>query len=176
MITAEFKTYGVISLIFCGIFVLALPFLIGLLVEQIVQWDSQPFARSVTPAQLIVLIVFLSFLWVVFLFTLFKYALDITIDPDAKTILFTNILTDRSKLYDFTEFDGYLDTIATSKAGTYKVVYLIKNQKAERIITGFYFSNIDELKAALSPIKYQGFREDFSRLARKALLRKPLID
>jgi hypothetical protein len=130
MITAEFKTYGVISLIFCGIFVLALPLLIGLLVEQIVQWDSQPFTRSVN----------------------------------------------RSKLYDFTEFDGYLDTVATSKAGTYEVVYLIKNQKAERIITGFYFSNIDELRAALSPIKYLGFREDFSRLARKALLRKPLID
>ncbi len=64
----------------------------------------------------------------------------------------------------------------TAKGGSYKVLYLLKDKKAEKIITGFYYENIDELHAAISSIKYLGFKKDFSSIARKALFNKPIID
>ena len=38
------------------------------------------------------------------------------------------------------------------------------------------YKNMDELKEALSPLNYYGFEKDFSKLARKALLRKIVFE
>jgi len=176
MITSAFKPYGIFSLIFCGILFLLLLLMIGVLGEQIVLWNTRPIRKGITPAQAVLFMAVFGFLAWVIMFTLYKYAFRVVIDPEARTILFKNLLTQSRKRYDFDDFDSYLDTFAASKSGAYKVIYLIKDQKAERIITGFYFANIDELAAALSPIKYLGFEKDAGRLARKALFGKPLID
>ncbi|MDO6429078.1 hypothetical protein Q4E93_00675 [Flavitalea sp. BT771] len=175
-ITSKFKPYGIFSLIFCGFLFLLLLLVIGLLGQQIALWNARPVRKGITPAQALLFMAIFGFLAWVIVFTLYKYAFRVVIDPAAKTILFKHLLTQSSKRYDFDDFDGYLDTFAVSKSGDYKVVYLVKDQKAEKIITGFYFANIDELKAALSPVKYLGFEEDFRRLARRALSGKPLID
>ena len=104
------------------------------------------------------------------------YAFNIKIDNDEKTISFQNVITRQTKLYNFNDFDSYFDTYpVTAKGGSYKVLYLLKDKKAEKIITGFYYQNIDELQDAISYIKYLGFQKDFSIIARKALLNRPII-
>ena len=176
MITSKFKPSAIFSLIFCGFLFLLLLLMIGLSGELIARGNAGLTRKSIPLAQTVLFMVIFGFLAWVILLTLYKYAFRVIIDPDAKTILFKNLLTQGSKRYDFNDFDSYMDTFAVSKSGAYKVVYLIKDQKAEKIITGFYFANIDELQAALSPIKYLGFEKDAGRLARRALLGKPLID
>lgn len=176
MTTSTFKPYGIFSLIFCGVLFLLMLLMIVVLSEQIALWDTRPIRRGITPAQAVPFLVIFGFLAWVILFTLFKYAFRVVIDPEARTILFKHLLTQRTKRYDFDDFDSYMDTFAVSKSGAYKVVYLIRDQKAEKILTGFYFANIDELAAALSTIKYLGFGKDAGRLARRALFGKPLID
>jgi hypothetical protein len=150
--------------------------MIGILGEQIVLWNTRPIRKGIIPAQAVLFMVMFGFIAWFILFTLYKYAFRIVIDPDARTILFKNLLTQSNKRYDFDEFDSYLDTFSVSKSGAFKVVYLIKDQKAEKVITGFYFANIDELAGALSTIKYLGFEKDAGRLARRAMLGKPLVD
>ncbi len=117
-------------------------------------------------------------LFIAALRSVYLSAMIITIDTDFKTIVFKRVLTRVSKSYTFDDFDCYLDTIATNrKAGeTYRVLYLIKNKKIERVITGFYYSNIEEMQAAISDIKYWGFQEKYSFLARQMLLNKKVID
>src|SRR3954469_18608031 len=93
--------------------------------EQIALWNTRPIRRGITPAQAVLFLVIFGFLACVILFTLFKYAFRVVIDPEARTILFKHLLTQRSKRYDFDDFDSYMDTFAVSKSGAYKVVYLI---------------------------------------------------
>jgi hypothetical protein len=176
MVTSKFKPYGIFSMILCGFLFLLTLLMMGVLGGRIALWNARPTGRGITPAQAVLCMVMFGLLAWVILFILYKYAFRIVIDPDARTILFRNLLTQSSKRYDFDDFDSYMDTFAVSKSGAYKVVYLIKDQKAEKIITGFYFANIDELAAALSPIKYLGFEKDYARLARRALSGRPLID
>lgn len=127
------------------------------------------------------IIFILSFLilLVAIVYLLKRYAFKVRIDQNEKTIFFKNIITQQTHLYDFSDFDCYLDTLASNLTGTrpyYKVIYLIKNKKAEKIITGFYYSNMEELQQSLYQIKYLGFQKNFSVLARKALLNKPIVD
>lgn len=122
------------------------------------------------------IIVFL-FLLAAIIYSWTRYAFNIKIDTDEKTIYFKNIITRQITFYSFNDFDCYLDTYANSGRGnSYKVVYLIKNRKAEKIITGFYYTNIDELQDAVSSIKYKGFQPNFSTLTRKSFLNKDIID
>jgi hypothetical protein len=84
----------------------------------------------------------------------------ILIDDNNSTICFANIFTRRKEIYSFDEFDGFVDLYQPVTGGRVRVLYLIKNGKFIKKISGFYYSNLDELIAALSPIKYLG-KQDF---------------
>ncbi|HWK08165.1 MAG TPA: hypothetical protein VNS58_31265 [Puia sp.] len=56
------------------------------------------------------------------------------------------------------------------------LVVLWADGKKEKIITGMYYENIDELQAALSSIKYLGFFENLTGKALKALLNEPATE
>ena len=105
-----------------------------------------------------------------FLFIFFKVSV-VRIDNDAKTILFNRIITQQKELFSFAYFDSYFDTIAPSpKGGTYKVIYLIKGKKVEKRISGYLYSNIDEIQQSLFSIKYLGFQKKHSSTDIQSLL------
>jgi len=100
----------------------------------------------------------------------------IDIDTEAKTITFRNILTIHSKTYQFADLTGFFDTYSVSKSGAYKNIYLLNQNKAEKIISGFYFANMDELQAALSGMPYLGMQKDSGKISRRALVNKSILD
>ena len=89
---------------------------------------------------------------------LWRDANIISIDTFAKTITFQNLFTRKSRLYDFTHFDGFIDMNQSSKSGTYRVVYLVKEKRYVEKISSFYYANLNDLQAALTPIKYLGYK------------------
>src|SRR5690606_2239973 len=89
---------------------------------------------------------------------LWRDANIILIDTFAKTITFQNLYTRKSRLYDFNYFDGFIDMNQRSKSGTYRVIYLVKEKRYIEKISSFYYSNLDDLQSALTPIKYLGFK------------------
>ena len=89
---------------------------------------------------------------------LWRDANVILIDSFTKTITFQNLFTRKSRLYDFNYFDGFIDMNQSSKSGTYRVVYLVKEKKYIEKISSFYYSNLDDLQNGLTPIKYLGFK------------------
>jgi hypothetical protein len=177
MTTSKFKAYGIFALILSGLLFAAICFFIYTLIS-VVFLSGQIIPRgTLPPFGAIIFILFFTFLLVAVFNSWTHYAFNIKINNDDKTIFFQNIITRQTKLYNLTDFDSYFDTYpVTGKGGSYKVLYLIKDKKAEKIITGFYYENIDELQEAISSIKYLGFQKDFSSIARKALFNKPIID
>lgn len=89
---------------------------------------------------------------------LWRDANIIMVDTFAKTITFQNLFTRKARLYDFNYFDGFIDMNQSSESGTYRVVYLVKEKRYIEKISSFYYSNLDDLQVALTPIKYLGFR------------------
>jgi hypothetical protein len=176
MVESKFKTSGILSIIFSLFMCLVIIGMICILAIRVIPGTLTPTARGLTPDQGVISLVIFGFLLFVFIYTLIRYSVIIKINPEARTISFRNIITFQEKTYDFNEFDCFLDTFANSKSGQYKNIYLIKDRKAAKIISGLYFENIDELQAALSPIKYLGFQENASGIARKTLFNKPIID
>ena len=105
-----------------------------------------------------------------------KRAFTIQIDTAKKTILFKHVYFLQQQLYSFSDFDSFFDTYQSSKSGTFKVIYLLKDKRAKKIITEFYYSNIDELQDALRPINYLGFQKDSRKISLKEFLNQPLLD
>jgi len=177
MTTSKFKAYGAFALILSGLLFVGICFLIYTLIS-VFFFGGHIIPRGTLPpfGEIIFIIVFTLLLFVIFN-SWRQYAFNIEIDNNEKTIFFQNIITRQARLYNFTDFDSYLDTHpVTTKTGSYKVLYLLKDKKAEKIITGFYYKNIDELQDAISSIKYLGFQKNFSPIARKALFNRPIID
>ncbi len=85
----------------------------------------------------------------------------ITIDTVTRTISFKNLLTKKEEIYSFADFDGFIDMYQQSRQGSFRVIYLIQDKKYRKKISSFYYANLDELQAALHPIKYKG-RKPFS--------------
>lgn len=176
MITSKFKPYGAFALILSVLLFGVICFFIYCLIS-VVFLGGHIFPTGTLPSYgAIIFITGFTFL-LVFIFNSWRrYAFNIEIDKNKRTILFQNIITRQTRLYNFTDFDSYLDTYPmTTKGGCYKVLYLIKNKRAEKIITGFYYENIDELQEAISSIKYLGFKQDFSRFMRRAIFNRPII-
>ena len=176
MVESKFKTSGILSIIFSLFICLVIIGMLYILATYVIPGKGIPTRRGTTPVQGVFFLAVFGFLLFVFIYSLIRYAFIIKIDPEARTISFRNIITFQEKIYDFNAFDSYLDTFAHSKAGQYKNIYLIKDRKAAKIITGMYYENMDQLQAALSSIKYLGFQENSSTIARKALFSKPVID
>ena len=90
---------------------------------------------------------------------LWRDANIISINTFAKTITFQNLFTRKRRMYDFNYFDGFIDMNQSSRSGTYRVVYLVKEKRYIEKISSFYYSNLDDLEAALTPMKYLGFNK-----------------
>ena len=90
---------------------------------------------------------------------LWRYARVILIDSVNNTISFTNLFTRRQSVFSFDNFDGFVDMNQSARGGaTYKVIYLVRQKKFAKKISSFYYSNLNELQEALTPIKYLGLQ------------------
>lgn len=85
--------------------------------------------------------------------------MNITIDTTNKKIVFTNIFFAIKKSYSFSDFDYYFETVEHSIGDHTKAIYLVKEEKRERAIRGYYYSNVNEMKEALNGIPDHGFKK-----------------
>ena len=83
---------------------------------------------------------------------------NITIDTNNKAISFQNIFTRKSKVYLFSDFDGFINTAIPhdNLIYPYNTIGLVKGKRIIRRIDKYYYSNIDELKSGLCEIKNLG--------------------
>jgi len=100
----------------------------------------------------------------------------ITIDTFGKSITFSNFFTRKQTIYSFEYFDGFVDMYQSSKWGTYRVVYLVKDKKFIEKISSFYYSNLDEIQESLTPTKYLGLQKYNIFKSIKVLFNKQLMN
>lgn len=100
----------------------------------------------------------------------------ITIDEPMKTITFKNMITGRSRTYDFVDFDGYIKTYLNHKHSAYETVGLVKDGRVIRYIDSFWVSNYDELCQPLEDLNFLGTYKFGIWKQLKLLFRKPVID
>ena len=83
---------------------------------------------------------------------------NISIDNDNKIISFQNIFTRTITNYNFTDFDGFIDTfIKHGKGGySYKAIGLVQGKRVVRRIDSYYYSNFDQLREGLTNCNYLG--------------------
>lgn len=86
---------------------------------------------------------------------------NICIDSEANFISFQNVLTGKIEKYNFSDFDGYIDTIIKHGKGrrSYNAIGFVIGKKVVRRIDNFYYSNFDELRIALANCNYLGEKE-----------------
>jgi hypothetical protein len=107
---------------------------------------------------------------------LWRDAKIILIDTFGKTISFTNLFTRQQTFSSFDEFDGFIDTFQSSRDGTYRVIYLVKDKKFVKKISSFYYSNLDELQDSLVGLKYLG-QQNFNIIKSfKILFNMPVLN
>ncbi len=176
MIVSKLKANGFFALIFSGLLLIGICFAAYVLIS-VVFLDGHIIPRgTIPPVGAIIFITLLILLLIVIIRSWTLNAFKIKIDTIKKTIHLKNVITQQVRSYNLEDFDGYLDCYAvTYKGGRYKFLYLVKNKKADKIITGFYYANIDELQEGISSIKYLGFQKAFSKIAIRAFLSRPII-
>jgi hypothetical protein len=166
MVKATFKNSSIYKLIF---FVLIILFVFMLTLaltasiffgSKIVKIDNYPIGIAVLN------VVFFYTVIIIFIKSLIDSVYTINIDEINKTIFFKSLITFRSKLYSFEEFDSYYDIITSGRAGEYKEIHLITKVKTERIITGQFYSNLDEIQQALTSIRYNGLQKKKMRISK----------
>src|SRR5437867_51058 len=71
---------------------------------------------------------------------------------------FQNIFTRITKAYNFSDFDGFIDTFVThdSVGVPYKTIGLVYSKRVLRRIDSYYYSNYKELREGLSDCEYLG--------------------
>jgi len=177
MVKSKFKPFGIFALIVSVPLLLGICFILYALVS-VIFFGGHIFPRgTLSQGGALIFILFFTGLSFSLVLSFVKYPFIININKAEQTISFKNVFTQKRSSYLFSDFDCYIDTLVTSlKKEDYKVIYLVKNRKAEKIITGFYYSNMEELQEALSLIKYKGFEKRYTRLYRRTLLGKAIID
>lgn len=90
---------------------------------------------------------------------------SILINPDAKTITILNYLTRVSVTYQFSELDGFIDIIVQHGRGkqSFKAIDIKSRHNTIIKIDSYYYSNYDELRSALSGVKYLGINIDWEK-------------
>jgi hypothetical protein len=178
MVNSRFKHYGIFALTTSILLLIGCCFLIYILYAVVFLGSNIVPSGTLPPFGAIVFICFFVVIIIAIIYSMVRYPFFIEINEQKKIVIFKNAITQQRKEYYFGDFDGYLDTFAyNSKGGyQYKVIYLIKDKKAVRIISGFYYGNVDELQNALQPMKYLGFNKNYAILFRRAFLNRPIID
>ena len=82
----------------------------------------------------------------------------ISIESELNFISFQNVLTRKIEKYNFSDFDGFIDTVIKhGKAHrSYNAIGFVIGKKVVRRIDSYYYSNYDELRTALSNCNYLG--------------------
>lgn len=100
----------------------------------------------------------------------------ITIDAADQTITFKNLFTRHYSSYKFSDFDGKLVWYEPIKGGYAKNFYFIQNKKAVKKISGFIYSNQEELEETLADIKDFGTTKYTYLKSWKVFFGFPIID
>ena len=176
MVKAKFSSSGILSLVISLFLVVGLCFLVYALLSAAIG-NGHIFNKvKIVPFDAIIVSLILCFFVFILLYVFQRFVFFITVNTDEQTITFRNVLTTKTYHYQFSDFDGFFDTFVVSKSGAYKNLYLISDNRAEKVISVFYFENIDEVQEALSPLKYFGLQKESGKISRRALLNKPLLD
>jgi len=80
----------------------------------------------------------------------------LVIDTEKKSITFTNQLTRKRSSFQFDYFDGKLICLEPIKGGYARNLYLVKDKKAVKKISGLMYSNQKQIEDALQPVKDLG--------------------
>ena len=88
-------------------------------------------------------------------------AKNICIDSGANFISFKNVLTGKIEKYNFSDFDGFIDTVIKhgKPRRSYNAIGFVIGKKVVRTIDSFYYSNFDELRIALANCNYLGEKQ-----------------
>jgi hypothetical protein len=106
---------------------------------------------------------------------LWRRASIIFIDTLSKTISFKRLFTMQQTIKSFDDFDGFIDTYQYARGGSYRVIYLVRQKRFVKQISSFYYSNLDELQEALTPMKYLG-EQNFNLIKSvKILFKLPVL-
>ena len=131
-------------------------FLVTVLLYQII-FDGFIISEIENHVILYVLIFLLFYVWIwIFYGELRTKAIVVTIDE--KILYLKNYLgIGIHKIFDLSEFDGYITCQLPSRGGTYEYLYLIKNGKKVVKISEFYHRNYPELKYRITKsLKFLG--------------------
>ncbi len=106
----------------------------------------------------LLILVLIGFIAILFnTFTTLRFVKIIFIDLNAKTISFRNMLTKNTKVFSFTDFDGYYDITKTTASGyTYKEILLMKDNKMVEKISQYFYRNFDELVDSVRDVNSLG--------------------
>jgi hypothetical protein len=113
--------------------------------------------------------------FLILLLALWVHVRRITIDGETRTISFRNLVSRKEELYSFDELEGFVEVFVSTKAGKVKVLYLIKDRKFHKKLSGSIYSNLDELQSALAPIKYLGVEKMNMVKGVKVLFGQPIL-
>ena len=112
------------------------------------------------PAELPTLgFVFYYLVLIILLITYGKILWDankLIIDTLNESIKFKNRISQISKTYPFSYFDGFIVTFEPMKFENVRNIYLVKNGVFIKKISAFIYLNHTEIEQSLSPIKYLG--------------------
>jgi hypothetical protein len=122
-------------------------------------FKSDFFKSALTKGQSVVFIIIFCLITLLLIKVLMVSPMSIKVDASKQEIIFSHIFLKTKSIYLFSDFDYYIETIEDSPQGSFKAIYLVKNKKLKYAIRGFYYSNIDELQAALTGIQDLGFRK-----------------
>src|SRR4051812_38731970 len=146
MVCSKFKPWGIIVMIIMVPMFLGILFMIYSLAS-VIFFGENIFKRgTISSTGAVFVILWLACMAFALFYAWLKFFFIIKINPSTKSILFKNIFTRKTFDYSCDDFDGYMDIYAQTKNGSYKVLYLIKNRRAIKIITGYYYSNMDEMQ------------------------------
>jgi hypothetical protein len=157
MTKSRTKTFGFWILILATLFSIGIPI--------------APFFQESNDKIKVAALAFGSFLILFFGSQIWRDSKHILINSIDETITFTNLLTRQKTIYYFKEIEGYIDMYQSSRSGSYRVLYLVQDNKFVQKISTFIYSNVGEMEGALKPIKYLG-QKDFSFLRSIKILLK----
>jgi hypothetical protein len=107
------------------------------------------------------------------IFQLWVTLKSIKINTIDRTIIFSHLFTGRITTYNFSDIDGYVDVIEQPAQGRpFRILYLVKEERFVQKISGFIYSNLNEIEDGLKATKYLGRKEYSYRKDLKALFGK----
>jgi hypothetical protein len=122
-------------------------------------FKSNLFRSTLTKEESVIFICLLGFIIFFIIKILIVHPMNITIDTANQRIVFINVFFAIKKWYSFSDFDYFFETVEHSIGDSSKAIYLVKNEKLERAIRGYYYSNTNEMKEALKGISDHGFKK-----------------